>query len=497
MVFDRAAREQPDQVWRFILVDAGREEATTLADLARNAHAFADDLGRVAAEPSPVVGSVLPNVAGAVSTCFGTLAAGGVAFPISLREGRDSLAALLARVGVSDIVLADGDAEKLGWAEDYLAAGLVRRIWRTASDGAPSLHGAISTAEPSPRRAPREEGVCMITYTSGSTAEPKLVLCGDDQLLAEREFRDVLVTRGPSLVPSPVGHITGVLNLLLFPLMRPDPVVAMDQWDASIAIDACRRHGCIELRGTSVYAQQMLAIAPDLGGLKTGIVGGGPVAPATVKRCDAGGVRLVRAYGSTEHPTVTCSLETDPLDLRSMTDGRPFAGVLLRLLDENGTPVEPGEPGEIHSRGPDAMLGYLDAKLDMEYYTEDGWFQTGDVGTIDERGALTINDRIKDIIIRGGENVSAKEVEDRLHEWEDVVEAAVVGIPDDVYGERACAFVIPRREVTLGGMCEFLASSGLEKFKWPEQLVLVDTLPRTASGKVRKNSLRERYSSVE
>ena len=93
--------------------------------------------------------------------------------------------------------------------------------------------------------------------------------------------------------------------------------------------------------------------------------------------------------------------------------------------------------------------------------------------------------------------MSAKEVEDRLHEWDHVIEAAVVGIPDDVYGERACAFVIPRREVTLGRMCEFLAASGLEKFKWPEELVLVDDLPRTASGKVRKRSLRERYSSVD
>ena len=258
-VFDRVAEKQPEQVWRFVRVDAGSEHATTLAALASHAGTFAAELGRLAAEPDPVVASVLANVAGAVSTCFGTLTVGGVAFPVSLRETRDSLAALLARVGVSDIVVADEDAERLGWAEGYLAARLVRRIWRTAADGAITVHGAITAAQPSVYRRPREEGVCMVTYTSGSTAEPKIVLCGDDQLLAERAFRDVLVTRGPSLVPSPVGHITGVLNLLVFPLMRPDPVVAMDRWDASVAVDACRRYGCTELRGTSVYAQQMLS----------------------------------------------------------------------------------------------------------------------------------------------------------------------------------------------------------------------------------------------
>jgi acyl-CoA synthetase (AMP-forming)/AMP-acid ligase II len=491
------AREQPQQAWRFALVDEGREEATTLGALATRAHAFADELSLVAAEPDPVVASVLPNVAGAVTSCFGTLAGGGINLPVSLREGRDSLAALLARIGVSDIMLSDGDSERLGWAEGYLGENLVRRVWTTTPDGAVTLHGAMTDDRPSPRRPPREEGVCIITYTSGSTAEPKIVLCGDDQLLAEREFRDVLVTRGPSLVPSPVGHITGMLNLLVFPLMRPDPIVAMDRWDASVAVDLCRRYGCTELRGTSVYVQQMLAAAPDLGGLKAGIVGGGPVAPATVRRCDEAGVRLVRAYGSTEHPTVTCCIETDPLELRSLTDGRPFTGVLVRLVDEDGAPVEPGDPGEIYSRGPDAMLGYLDVELDDEFYSEEGWFRTSDVGTIDEHGALTITDRIKDIIVRGGENISAKEVEDHLHDWEDVVEVAVVGVPDELYGERACAFVLAREDVTLRAMRKFLGSSGLEKFKWPEELVLVDDLPRSPSGKVRKKSLRENYVSSD
>jgi acyl-CoA synthetase (AMP-forming)/AMP-acid ligase II len=496
-VFERAAKQQPEQAWRFVLVEEGREETTTLAALALRSRAFADELSVVAAERAPVVALILPNVAAAVTGCFGTLAAGGVGVPVSLRESRDSTAALLARIDVSDIVLGETDAERLGWAEGFLAESLVRRVWTTAPDGAVALHGALTDDRPAHRRGPPEEGVCIITYTSGSTAEPKIVLCGDDQLLAEREFRDVLVTRGPSLVPSPVGHITGMLNLLVFPLMRPDPIVSMDRWDASVAVDLCRRYGCTELRGTSVYVQQMLAVAPDLGGLKSGVVGGGPVAPATVRRCDEAGVRLVRAYGSTEHPTVTSCVETDPLELRSMTDGRPFTGVVVRLIDEDGSPVQPGEPGEIYSRGPDAMLGYLDGDLDAEFYSEDGWFRTSDVGTIDEHNALTITDRIKDIIVRGGENISAKEVEDHLHDWKDIIEAAVVGIPDELYGERACAFVLPAEHVTLTGMREFLGSSGLERFKWPEELVLVDDLPRTPSGKVRKRSLRENYVSSD
>jgi acyl-CoA synthetase (AMP-forming)/AMP-acid ligase II len=277
-------------------------------------------------------------------------------------------------------------------------------------------------------------------------------------------------------------------------MVRPGDVISMDRWSAEGAVELCRRHGAETLAGTSLYFHAMGSVAQDLGGVRGGIAGGGPVAPAIVRSLDQDGIRLVRAYGSTEHPTITQSLPNDPLAARALTDGRPCQGVELRLLDEHGVEVPAGVAGEIFSRGPDAMAGYLDAATDAECYSEDDWFRTGDIGTVDVDGRLTISDRVKDIIIRGGENISAKEVEDALHDWSAIEEVAVIGVPDPQYGERGCAFLIPAAGViTVAEMRAYLAGTPLEKYKWPEFVVVVDGFPRTASGKVRKQTLREQW----
>ena len=146
-------------------------------------------------------------------------------------------------------------------------------------------------------------------------------------------------------------------------------------------------------------------------------------------------------YGSTEHPSITGSYHTDPERQRLATDGRPLAGVEIRLLDDVGRPVPDGQPGEIWSRGPDCCMGYTDPALTAALFDDDGWYRTEDVGVLDDAGFLTITDRKKDIIIRGGENVSAVEVEELLMTMEGVAEAAVVAAPDPRLGEQVCAFV--------------------------------------------------------
>jgi acyl-CoA synthetase (AMP-forming)/AMP-acid ligase II len=211
------------------------------------------------------------------------------------------------------------------------------------------------------------------------------------------------------------------------------------------------------------------------------------------ERAAALGITIIRSYGSTEHPSTTGCQFDDPAERRHRTDGRPLAAVELRLVDEEGIDVPVGRPGEILSRGPDLCLGYTAPELTAAAFDDDGWYHTGDIGVLDDAGYLTITDRVKDIIIRGGENVSAAEVEGALHSMPAIAEVAVVAAPDARLGEHACAVLRLRPDVapvTLADLTMHLARIGLARQKWPEELRIVTDFPRTASGKIRKVDLR-------
>jgi acyl-CoA synthetase (AMP-forming)/AMP-acid ligase II len=224
-------------------------------------------------------------------------------------------------------------------------------------------------------------------------------------------------------------------------------------------------------------------------------MGGAPVPRAVADRAVSMGMAMIRMYGSTEHPSTTGSVNgVDPPEKGMFTDGRALPGVEVRLVDESGAPVGVGEAGEIQSRGPDLCAGYTDPSLTAAAFVDDGWYVTGDVGVFDDDGYLTITDRKKDIIIRGGENVSAAEVEEVLLRMPGVAEAAVVAAPDPRLGEHGCAFVrlLPGVEgFELSTVQAQLAAAGLARQKCPEELRFVDDFPRTASGKVQKFVLRQ------
>ena len=222
-------------------------------------------------------------------------------------------------------------------------------------------------------------------------------------------------------------------------------------------------------------------------------LGGAPVPVALGERAAAHGITIMRAYGSTEHPSITGSMFDDPAAKRHATDGRPMPGVEIRLRDDDGVPVPPGVPGEIWSRGPDLCVGYTDAELTARSFDDDGWYRTGDMGVLDADGFLTITDRINDVIIRGGENISAAEVEQVIAAMAQVAEVAVVAAPDPRLGEHACAVVRLASGVAslqLDDVTTAVGQEGLARQKWPEELVVVDDFPRTATGKIRKVDLR-------
>ncbi len=194
----------------------------------------------------------------------------------------------------------------------------------------------------------------------------------------------------------------------------------------------------------------------------------------------------MRAYGLTEMPTVTCGGPADPPEVHEDTDGRLTGSSTARLASESGG------TGELEVRGPELCLGYLDPADTAASFTADGWFRTGDLARLGPGGTVTIAGRVKDIVVRGGENISVKEVEDYLAEHPRIADVAIVGVPDDVLGERACAVVIARGAApALADITAFLISRDIARHKIPEHLIITGDLPRTASGKIQKFVLRQ------
>jgi acyl-CoA synthetase (AMP-forming)/AMP-acid ligase II len=293
--------------------------------------------------------------------------------------------------------------------------------------------------------------------------------------------------------------VAGLLGILRV-LVHGTPTVVMESWDPALAarlVDDYRlTYGVgAPVQLTGLLDEQARGTA-SLATLSEFMTGAANVPPALIRRADRAGITAYRCYGSSEHPTVSTGTIEDPLDKRATTDGRIIAGSEVRIVDDEGDDLPPGVDGEIASRGGELFLGYTDAALDAEAFLPGGWFRTGDVGRLDDDGYLTITDRKKDVIIRGGENISSKQVEDVLAEHPAVADVAAVGVPDPVMGERVCAVVVlrPGHRLDLDAVRAHFAGSGLARQKTPEFLELVDEFPRTPSGKIQKFDLRRRFA---
>ena len=339
---------------------------------------------------------------------------------------------------------------------------------------------------------------CVLVYTSGTTSEPKGVLHTHSSLLGEinaseklRGVADELV----SLATFPSGHIAGVLGILRT-FIRGASSVTLDGWDPLVAARLIVKHGVGTSAGTPFHLRGLLAAAKenhlDLSCVQDYMTGAASVTGGLIRRADAVGIRAFRSYGSTEHPTLTIGTPDDPLDKRADTDGRVSPGSQIRIVDDAGEDVHQGLPGEVLSKGPELFTGYLDSSLNDTSMSPEGWFHTGDIGIMDADGYLRITDRKKDIIVRGGENISSSEVEGVLLEHPAISQAAVVGLPDDRLGERVCAVVVLKsgHRLDMAQIQAHFRVAGLARQKTPETLTVVNDLPRTASGKVQKQLLR-------
>ncbi len=495
-----------DPTRRFRIWSSTNPYLGTVGDVYDEALRVAGGLRALGLGPGDTVAFQLPNWVEAAITFYACAVLGVTLVPIVhfygpkevgfiLRQSRARALVIVSRMGKRDFL-----AELATVREGLLDLERVIVVGEPSGDDQIRFED-LRTAEPiSGPVAVDPDGAALIAYTSGTTADPKGVVhthrtigCEVRQLAGNQALRD-----RASLTGAPVGHAIGMLGGLMCPLVNGRPLYLIDGWDPPTVLNAMVEEQIAAGSGSTYFFTSLLdcpGFGPEHVELMryTGL-GGSPIPNAVSERADELGISLVRSYGSTEHPSVTGSQHTDPRDKRIHTDGRPLAWVEVRTVDEDGRDVGVGQPGEILTRGPDRFAGYTDPALTAEAVDEEGWFRTGDVGVLDAEGYLTITDRVKDIIIRGGENVSAAEVEQLLAHMKGVAEVALVAAPDERLGEHGCAFfrMQPGIEAPdLDAVRTHLAAAGLARQKWPEELRVVDELPRTASGKVQKFVLRE------
>jgi len=338
----------------------------------------------------------------------------------------------------------------------------------------------------------------MVMYTSGTTGRPKGVLHTHNSLhaLLCQLRQHWLVDPGDRfLVPSPISHIGGSIYAFEGPLLLGTTAILMDQWNAEDAVQIMEREGCTHMAGATPFLQQLLAAARRAGTrlprLKFFVCGGASVPPALVREAAGYFERAVvtRVYGSTEVPVTTVGV-ADRADVAHAadTDGRPGIAE-VRLLDHGSATA--GE-GEITARGPQMLAGYLHPEDEVEAFDAQGFYRSGDLGRFIDERYLVVTGRAKDIIIRNGENISPKEIEDLLVAHPQIAEIAIVGLPDARTGERACAVIVPRGSAgpDVAALGAFLGKLGMAKYKTPEEVVLWDALPKNDAGKVLKNQIR-------
>jgi cyclohexanecarboxylate-CoA ligase len=374
----------------------------------------------------------------------------------------------------------------------------------TLPDGDPSTLPPAPTDDMDAPDAP----VRWLYYTSGTTASPKGARHTDLALRTASVGMSERLHLGPDdrfALVFPFTHIAGALYV--YAGLAYGFTFVMDAaFNPATTIDLLRRENITQAGAGTFFHQVYLKAQQDLPegeklfpNVKTFPGGGAPKPPQLhydiVAAFDGAGV--VSGYGMTEAPIITMNDSHDPDEVLANTEGRPVAGASVRLVALDGKEAASGEEGEIRVKGDLVTKGYLNPELDEEAFDEDGWFRTGDLGIQDAAGNIAITGRLKDVIIRKGENISAKEVEDLLFTHPKVADVAVVGLPDADRGELACAVVVPAEgaELSLTEMTDHLLGAGLITRKLPERLELVDALPRNPSGKILKFELKKRFGA--
>ena len=493
----RAAAERPQAPLHFF--GSGGERRTTLGEVHAQGLALAGSFHALGLRPGDVIAMQLPN--GLENAVLFQAAAmlGCTLLPIVHIYGPHELAHILRDSGAKALIVPDrwktiDYLDRLARLPDLSA--LQHRI--VMGDDVPP--GMLRLADLPPGDLPAitvaPDALALLLYTSGTTAAPKGVRHTSRSLLAELNAQR---REGPAdeygLSPWPSGHIAGTLGVMGHALLGR-PMVILEAWDAALAAELVERFRVRQMSGTPFHLSGLMEAAArdgrDITSFHQFLIGATTVPPALVAASEEAGIRCCRCYGSTEMPTVSQCEPDDPLDKRLTTDGRPNPGVEVRIVDDAGADLPIGSEGEVAVRGAERFVGYTDPALNAASFLPGGWFLTGDIGKLDAEGYLAITDRKKDIIIRGGENISSREVEELLLQVPGVREAAAIGLKDERLGERICGVVLVGEGAapSVDSVGQVFRDLGVARQKTPEVLIVLDAFPRTPSGKVQKAELR-------
>ena len=344
--------------------------------------------------------------------------------------------------------------------------------------------------------------LAAVLFTSGTEGLPKGVMLTHNNILAsERAYcaRLNLTWQDVFMMPAPLGHATGFLHGVTAPFLIGARSVLLDIFTPAACLALLEQQRCTCMLGATPFVYDLLNLLEkqpaDLSALRFFLCGGTTIPKKVARECQQRGIKLLSVYGSTESsPHAVVNLD-DPLPRFMHTDGYAAAGVEIKVVDDARKTLPPGCEGEEASRGPNVFMGYFDEpELTARALDEEGWYYSGDLCRMDEAGYIKITGRKKDIIVRGGENISSREVEDILLQHPKIHDACVVAMPDERLGERSCAYVVlkaPHHSLSLEDVVAFFSRKRVAKYKYPEHIVVIEKLPRTASGKIQKFLLRK------
>jgi acyl-CoA synthetase (AMP-forming)/AMP-acid ligase II/enoyl-CoA hydratase/carnithine racemase len=493
------ARQRPDAI---AVIDRLGARQVTYGQLYRDAGVVAARLAEAGASPGQFVSIQLPNTYEAVVAALGAYAAGAAINPLLpiYRENELSNAfrtlkpaafvsngeyrgvdhrvlyeAVADSTGIRPFhVVSDGSAGEAGDLESWLREPGSPRLWR------PQAAGQLSE----------------VIFTSGTEARPKAVM--HTEQTANQAVRSAydhlgLSARDVVWMPSPVGHSTGFNYGVRMALYFGLPLVLQDRWNAQDAEQLIAATGCTYTLAATTFLQDLVDHLENTG-KKLAFpffgCGGAPIPSALVERAGRVGITALRLYGSTEVLVATWNKPDSPLAARLSTEGSAVPGIEIEVRDDAGNRLA-DEQGELFVRGPSTSVAFFEDIERTAAVFQDGWVRTGDIGRIDPSGNFTMISRKKEIIIRGGLNIAAAEIEEWLLRFDEVQRVAVAAVPDRRLGERVCAYLVlrPGASLDLKTMQQRLTAAGMATFKLPEFIRVLDELPMTPSGKVQKHRL--------
>jgi cyclohexanecarboxylate-CoA ligase len=501
---DRRAQASPDHP----MLIAADGETVTFGAFRDRAERVAAGLHARGVGPGSIVSWQLPTRVETVVLSMALSRLGAVQNPIIhlYREREVGFALRQTRASLFVIPRLWRDIDFPAIAERALADAPTRPEILILDNGLPE--GDTAALPPVPvGTEPEDAPIRWIYYTSGSTADPKGVQHTDQTLIAGGWGLAKALQLTPGDVGSiafPFAHIAGP-DYLVTQFAFGFPAVLVEAFSAPEVLPLFRRHGTTIVGGSTAFYVAYLAEQrknpgePILPALRL-MAGGGAAKPPEVHyevRDEIGGRGVVHGYGMTEVPMISNGAPTDTDEQLANTDGKPVAGADVRILTLDGRAAAAGEEGEVTVRGPMVFRGYTDPVLTAEAFTADGFFRTGDLGKLRADGHLTLTGRLKDVIVRKGENISAKEIEDLLYTHPKVTEVAVIGLPDPARGEMVCAVVQladGAGDLTLDELVAYCRQAGLMTQKIPERVEIRTEWPRAGTGKIVKKSLREEYA---